>query len=403
MAKTKTLERSTKESSKRNKMSNGRQRSNELPEQLYEAALTLVEQSQPDEALRKAKQLWAQIQNGGVSQTLPALNLLGEISVELGAVDAAREYFQEAVTLDPNGKVPESMGGGAEKFLWLAQLCEAGGKESVEWFERGIAALQVEIAALDAGEATAGSNEDALLLMRVEKKKKLANALCGIVEIYMTDLSWEDDAETRCETLITEAIAMEDETSPEVLQTLASVRLSQERTEDARAALRRSLGLWSDLDPEDDAVPDFATKISLSRLLMEASMEAEAMQVLNRLVLEDDQSVEAWYLGGWCQYLITERSKAGGQDGKNGNAEDVFEDLEVTMKGSRHWLKTAIKLYEALDYEDVRLLDHAQELVTELDAVLGPEDEQAEAEEDQYGEWNGLDDGDDSDDEMKDV
>ena len=92
--------------------------------------------------------------------------------------------------------------------------------------------------------------------------------------------------------------------SPEPLQTLASVRLSQEKLEDARAALTRSMEIWTDLPPEDPSVPDFPTQISLVRLLMEAEMEEQALDVLERLVEEDDHSVEAWYLGGWCLNLL---------------------------------------------------------------------------------------------------
>lgn len=375
------------------------------PDQLYASAVELVEQSQPEDALRMAKQLWSQVQDGSVKDALPAAILLGEISMELGATDSARGYFEKAVQLDPEGKVPEALGGGAEKFLWLAQLCEEGGKQSVEWFERGAKALQHEIAALEAGQIPDLSGED-LLLMRVEKKRKLANALCGIVEVYMTDLSWEDDAEARCENLITEAMAVEDETSPEVLQTLASVRLSQQRTEDAQAALKRSLETWMDLEPEDPAVPDFATKISLSRLLMEAQLEDEAMEVLHRLVQEDDQSVEAWYLGGWCQHLIAERNKAS-PDAKDDSVMDTgaadqtaahHEQSQRALKGSRRWLNQALKLYELLDYEDDRLFDHAKELVANLDMVLGPEDAQTDGG-DEWEEWEGIEEEDENDED----
>lgn len=406
MAKTKTgnKERHSKKQAK--KMGNGHVTPKETAEELYAAALTLVEQSQPDDALKKAQSLWMQVRNRGVAEALPALNLLGEISVELGDVEAAKAYFEQAVALDPEGKVPETNGGGSEKFLWLAQLCDEGGKQSVQWFERGAKALQGEIAALESN-GLAGMDEESLLFLRVEKKRKLANALCGIVEVYMTDLSWEEDAEARCENLITQAMAAEDETSSEVLQTLASVRLSQERKEDAQAALKRSIDAWRDLEPEDTAVPDFATRISLARLLMEAEMESEAMNVLNRLVLEDDQSVEAWYLGGWCQHLTADRERAAGSQSENGNhdASDQAEDLEATMKGSRHWLKTSIKLYDALDYEDERLFEHAKDIVTKLDMVLGPEDEQTEGGEDEYDdEWDGIeDDEEELDEEMKDV
>lgn len=379
------------------------------PEQLYASALELVEQSQPAEALVAAKKLWSHVKNGSVTEKLPAATLLGEISIELGAVDSARDYFEQAVQLDPEGKVPEALGGGAEKFLWLAQLCEEGGKQSVGWFEKGAQALHYEIAALENGTGVPpGIDEESLLLMRVEKKRKLANALCGIVEVYMTDLSWEDDAEARCENLITEAMSVEDDTSAEVLQTLASVRLSQDRQEDAQSALQRSLALWLDLDPEDPAVPDFPTKVSLARLLMEANLEKEAMEVLHRLVQEDDQSVEAWYLGGWCQYLLAERNRTIA-DAQNGDSMDTGapatnqEQHSRAIKGSRRWLKTSLKLYAQQDYEDDRLFDHAHELVQELDIVLGPDNENAE-EEDEESEWDGLDDenGEDEDEQMQD-
>lgn len=406
MAKTKT----NKSGSKQGKMVNAS--SKQTPEQLYASAIDLVEQSQPEEALKKAQKLWLAVQNRSATETLPALNLLGEICVELGEVEAAKGYFEQAAVLDPEGALEGPLGGGAEKFLWLAQLNEEGGKHSVAWFEKGANALQREITALESGQAV-GLDEESLLLVRVEKKRKLANALCGIVEVYMTDLSWEDDAEARCENLITQALTVEEETSPEILQTLASVRLSQERKEDAQSALKRSIATWSVLDPEDPAVPDFATRISLSRLLMEAEMESEAMDVLERLVLEDDQSVEAQYLGGWCQKLIADKREFALANGTNKEMteEQQKQNLEAILKGSRRWLQNSLKLYKLVDYEDDRLREHAQELVAGLDKVLGPEkegeDEQGDEWEDE--EWQGIDDDEDAqaaaedeDQEMKD-
>lgn len=379
----------------------------ETPEELYAAALQLVERSEPDAALEKATSLFAQVKDRSPSQVLPAVNLLGEINVELGDVDKAREWFLHATRLDPEGKLPETVGGGAEKFLWLAQLCEEGGQESVKWFEKGVRALQAEIVALESGDARpAVMDEEALLIARLEKKRKLANALCAIVEVYMTDLSWEADAEARCENLLTEAMTVEDEPSPEVLQTLASVRLSQDRKADAQAALTRSIDGWKDLEPEDPGVPDFPTRISLTRLLMEAEMEEQAMTVLNRLILEDDQSVEAWYLGGWCQHLQAERLKGTTSTETEGPDSERAELIEDMMKGSRHWLKTSMKLYHLLEYEDDRLFDHANELVTGLDAVLGPEEEGEDAEGADYeDEWDGIseEEGGEVDEEMKDV
>lgn len=115
-------------------------------------------------------------------QSLPALKLLAEINLELGDAEAARAYFLQAVDLDPEGEVAEDEGGGAEKFLWLAQLCEEGGEESVRWFERGAGVLRREITVAE----SEGGHQDVL----EEKKKKLAGVLCGIIEVFMTDLSY---------------------------------------------------------------------------------------------------------------------------------------------------------------------------------------------------------------------
>lgn len=115
-------------------------------------------------------------------ESLPALKILAEINLELGDAEAARAYFLQAVDVDPAGEVVEDEGGGAEKFLWLAQLCEEGGEESVRWFERGAEVLRRDIAVAEQKGGDGEGLED--------KRKKLARALCGIIEVYMTDLSY---------------------------------------------------------------------------------------------------------------------------------------------------------------------------------------------------------------------
>jgi hypothetical protein len=83
--------------------------------------------------------------------------------------------------------MPEEAGGGSEKFLWLAQLCEEGGQESVIWFGKGVRILKSQISSLEGQSGGVTAAERALEIE--EKKKKLAAALCGVVEVYMTDLS----------------------------------------------------------------------------------------------------------------------------------------------------------------------------------------------------------------------
>lgn len=43
-------------------------------------------------------------------------------------------------------------------------------------------------------------------------KKHLAKAHCSVSELYLTDLCYEDDAETKCEEAINRAIAADAET-----------------------------------------------------------------------------------------------------------------------------------------------------------------------------------------------
>lgn len=351
---------------------------------LLAEAATHLTQSQPDIALPLAASAITRLKNdpseqNGVSLP-PALCLLAEIQLELGDADSARTNYQNAVSLDPERTL------GAEVFFSLAQLSEVGGQESINFYESGTQILRQKI------RDSPDEFDDV-----EEWVPRLGDALCAMVEVYMTDLSWEDDAERRCEMLVTEAVALCPE-RPGVLQTLANVRISQERDDEARNVLRTSMESWNGptgkrnvdgevVDAEDDgSLPEFATRISLVRLLMDAGMEQEAVQVCEHLISEDDESVEAWYLNGWGQLLLAEKTQHGREVVK----------LSESARGS---LNTALKLYQQLDYEDDRLRDHALELVRGLGKEVGADDEEWEdekedeelAEDDEEVEFNGFD------------
>lgn len=344
-----------------------------------------------DEAIEIALQALETTGEGGDFE-LRALNLLGILHIEAGEIDEARTLFEKAVALDVDGTVDEKVGGGPEKFMFLAQLSEEGGKDSVRWFEQGATALRKQIQSLTDMPSRTSEQQASL----EEKQEKLGGVLCAVAEVYMTDLSWEDDAEQRCDALITEAMLIAPG-SPETWQTVANVRISQERMDEAKQALKRSLELWKDLPPEHPHVPEFPTRISLTRLLLEVEMEEDALCVLQRLVTDDDQSVEAWYLGGWCLYIIGEKmrdSKKLSQQ-QNGSAatEEEWKDIWLS---ARKWLSRCLKLFEVQEYEDERLGQHAVELRQNIIKVLG---EPAEGEDE---EWeDGSDDESDEDEEMQ--
>lgn len=357
------------------------------PYALLAEASSCLQQGKIEEAVRPAQRALG-VLDPESEEALPALNLLGEIHIELGDIGSARQYFLQAASIDEDGTVGEDIGGGAEKFLWLAQLSEDGGQDSVDWFEKGASSLRTQIQAL-LGRKKIDAEVEAMLL---EKRRKLAVALCGVVEVYMTDLSWEEDAEQRCEALVTEA-TMVAPTFAEPWQTLANVRISQQRMEDARAALKRSLDLWQNFPPESDVVPDFPTRVSLARLLMEADMDAEAIEVLERLVSEDDGSVEVWYLGGWGLYVLGEKQKKGELKSENEDG----ESWKISWISSRQWLDHSLRLFKQQDYEDERLGEHAKELLASLNAELG--DGHGDQDEEDGDEWED-EDGSVEDEEM---
>ncbi|KYK55498.1 hypothetical protein DCS_07461 [Drechmeria coniospora] len=318
---------------------------------------------------------------------LRSLNLLGILHVETGDVDDAQAFLERAVKLDEHGIVDEKVGGGPEKFLLLAQLSEEGGQDSVRWFDRGASTLRKQIQDLTDLASRTAEQQTSL----EEKQQKLGGVLCAVAEVYMTDLSWEEDAESRCEALVTEAMMIAP-SSPETWQTVANVRISQERLEEAKGALKRSLELWQSLPPEHPMIPEFATRVGLARLLLETGMEDEALKVLERLVTDDDQSVESWYLGGWCLYMAGEKQRDAGVAAETQNG----EDWKTTWSTARKWLAQCLKLYAALDYEDEPLGEHAVELFQNINKALG---EMAEGEEENWDDSGDDDDGEDGDED----
>jgi tetratricopeptide (TPR) repeat protein len=364
---------------------------------LYRDAMTKIEQGEPAAAAKLASEAASVWDDQSMTQAAAAYTLLGEINVELGNMDAAREAFLRATQIDKDGDLADEIGGGADKYLWLAQLSENGGAESVGWFQKGAAALRRQIQKIL--DKSGGVERDVDGRVLAEKRAKLADALCAVAEVYMTDLSWESDAEAKCEAMVTEASILAPET-PGTWATLASVRISQSRIEDAREALRRNLELWmKDLeeddddedddedeeDIDDDEVPEFAARVSLVRLLIEVDMEDEAIAVTERLVREDDGSVEAWYLGGFAHYNKGVKLKVTNPD-----------DWKLHWRSARTWLAQCLLLFQRQGYEDERLGEHAKELLEAVVAEVG--DGTADEEDEWEDDVDGSDDGPDDDD-----
>jgi hypothetical protein len=80
-------------------------------------------------------------------------------------------------------------------------------------------------------------------------------------------------------------------------------------------------------------MPPIDTRLSLVKLFLELSLFTPALLVLQGVMASDDQVVEAWYLEGWCFFLMAEQAKENG---------GTFDELtwEELAKDARDCLET---------------------------------------------------------------
>ncbi|KAF8952919.1 hypothetical protein BGZ52_003043 [Haplosporangium bisporale] len=289
------------------------------------------------------------------NKSVPALDAAGSIEMELQLYNEAKEHFLESVRIQPNN--------GYSKFMYLGQLSEQ--LEAIEYFQQGVNLMVAERAAMPV-DMTSGSAYLSLA-------SKISSALCSMTDIYLTDCCFEPNAESQCETYLAQALQIEPIT-PEVYQTLASVRLSQQRVDEAKAALAQGLAIWLGSDPtaEDGPTPDYETRLALVKLLLETAMYDEAFTVLNGLIEENDQVPDTLYLFGWANYIAAEEV-----DEKAPNAD---EERREQLENAREALNACVKLWHLTESTDQPMLQHTQELLETITQVIGPEIEQEEVE-----------------------
>lgn len=278
-----------------------------------------------------------------------ALLLAAIIQLESGAIEPAINCLLQCVEI-----LPER---GFEKYMYLGQLSVE--LEAVKFFQLGVDAMQRELDELPATESEGPANT---------LKRKMAEAYVAMTEIYLTDCCFEPDAEKRCEELLESGVTI-DPSCPEVYQTMASVRLSQNRPDDARQCVDKSLSLWADKDQNDlTQIPTFENRLALVRLLLELNDKERALGLLERLQKEDDESIDMWYLYGWTYHLQSEEDGTKNDDGKK----------ELLVE-ARECFNQAIKLSGLQDYDNEGLIDHSRELVAAIDAIVPPSSADADA------------------------
>ncbi|CAM9905613.1 unnamed protein product [Pylaiella littoralis] len=199
-----------------------------------------------------------------------------DLMLHAGEIAGAKEVLARSIMLEPEE--------GPDKYLYMAQLHE--GREALGHYEKGLELLRKKLA--DGADRT--KEEEVALRQRV------CMAYCSVGELFLTDLCFDADAETRCQDALDGSMRY-DYGGPEPLSAVANLRLSQSNPEDAAESAQEAFRRLDLCDPP----PDHEFRVSLAKVLMEcssanASCAEKALQVLNGVMEEDDENVELWYL-----------------------------------------------------------------------------------------------------------
>mmetsp|Transcript_44363 Transcript_44363/g.53609 ORF Transcript_44363/g.53609 Transcript_44363/m.53609 type:complete len:412 (-) Transcript_44363:112-1347(-) len=336
--------------------------------QLLEQAET-ASMTDPTVALALYQTARDQIQNNleSSSDTERADNLLlarvlgrsGDLRVSLGDLEGGKDDFIEGITIltgveEEEGKNEEERREiMADLYMYLGQTGD--GEESLEWYKKGVDTLEgcLKIVVTDTKSDETAVNET---------RQKLCSAYCTLAELYLTDLCFAPNAESECESHLANALKHDTGLTPDALQTVANLRLSQSRADEATdailkvwermklgcEALAKLVGLGPDGEEgtcgelgaveEANSLPGFEFRCQSAKLLLEAggTQDAEkknrcceaAVAVLGSLLAENDEVVEIWYLVG-CAFFNMEPRDG---DAAKVHWERALEMLE-TVKG----------------------------------------------------------------------
>lgn len=111
----------------------------------------------------------------------------------------------------------------------------------------------------------------------------------------------EPDAEQACGTAIDEALIV-DPHNWEVLQVLASYRISQQNPEDAVTQLSRSFESWREMEPNDIDRPSYDHRLAAAKMFVELEAYELGSEVLETLLEDNDEDPEIWYLTAFCYF-----------------------------------------------------------------------------------------------------
>lgn len=213
-------------------------------QEIIETALALIQTSQTQEALEYLGQF---LDHYG--EDVVFLQAYGEALLENNDLETGFEILSKACAADAEALK------GTEKFFYVGQII--GGVDGLQHLDVSLRRLEQQIELVKKGETT-----DIGIVTRFETKeelleylvKKMNQGIFAKIEIWMTDLCMESEAESQCDQLINYSLIL-DGNNPEALSLLSSIRISQQRPEDAKEALVKS---WQLFDVKKQALEEAA-------------------------------------------------------------------------------------------------------------------------------------------------
>lgn len=305
--------------------------------------------------------------------------VFAEAYLEDGQLEKAYPLLTRACELDMDGTQ-----GGSEKFFILGQA--TGGQDGIELLFQGL-----ENISRQAGES-----------ITQEQAEKILDGLLATIEIWMTDLCMEQNAESQCEELITKAMEISEGKSPEVWAMLGSIRISQQRYHEACEAFESS---WKYFDIKKQQVEqairssahsshdEYAQLVqpllSLSKMCIEMGLYEISLKILGCIKDIDEDNLESYYLEGFTLYLMSklELFKISHPD-LNVNVDNIYEfnehfrelpldlsnqTIAELVKDARLALSFSAKIAQNADPDDLvaqELLEGSCEVLAELGGAV---------------------------------
>lgn len=236
------------------------------------------------------------------------------LCMQAGDPEKAVKMFKTAVGIAP--------GSGFEKYAYLGQLL-GNTEEALVMAQQGIKIIK--------GEATSLNSNDQERLEELRGYE--ASAHCAVAEICLGLIEDSNDPnvaqrmDPEVEKAVMEALSLGEEGSDseiEAMLSLANLRLSQGRREEALESMKRILLRMSNgleiLETGDTsdasvlkglgALPPLEIRIAVGKQLIEVEMWRAAIATLNSVMWECDFNVEVWYLLAVAYWKLGDFSEA---------------------------------------------------------------------------------------------